>query len=278
MPTPSPPPQPISLTVAGSSAMLPLLGQLAEAFQAQHPEATVILLPGNSYQGVAQVLSYSAELGASSVPLSDGVWTAPVAMAGIALIVHPANPVEDLTLAQVQDILSGAVWRWLDLGIEAPENEIVVVSREWGSGTRAAFESQAMAGGTGAGEDCQPQLAIDRDANAGRRVRVESCARVPVTPMAVIMPGSAAVVAYVAQHRGAIGYVSWGHISAEVKAVRVEGHLPAAEDVAGGAYPLVQPFFLVALQEPTGAARQFVDFCLGPAGQAIVGAAYVPVR
>jgi phosphate transport system substrate-binding protein len=91
------------------------------------------------------------------------------------------------------------------------------------------------------------------------------------------MVGSEAVVDYVAAHPGAIGYVSQGEVSTQVAAIQVEGIDPTPSGIEGG-YPLLQPFFLVARQEPVGAARAFVDFALSPPGQALVGRRYVPVR
>lgn len=85
------------------------------------------------------------------------------------------------------------------------------------------------------------------------------------------------MVNYVRQHPGAIGYVSHGHVSG-IEVVQIEELSPVARDIQDGGYHLVQPFYLVALEEPTGAARLFVDFCLGPAGQEIVAGGYVPVR
>jgi len=273
---PSPTPTPVSITISGSSAMVPLVTALAEAFQEQHAAATVVIQPGNSYQGLRQLVSGAVDLGAVSVALSDGVWAAPIALNGIALVVHPDTPLDNLTLAQVHSVFGGQTWRWSDLGIDWTEDEILVVSREHGSGTRMGFEALVMA--YAAGVDCQPVLAIEPEANADYAVQVQACGGSPTTPMAVVMPGSVAVVEYVAAHHGAMGYVSQDYVSSQVKAVRVEGLSPAPADVREGGYHLVQPFYLVAAQEPKGAARQFVDFCLSPEGQAIVARRHVPVR
>lgn len=256
--------------------MAPLVTALAEAFQEQHAAVTVVIQPGNSYQGLRQVLSGAADLGAVSAAPSESVWAAPVALNGIAVVVHPDAPLDNLTLAQVHNVFGGQTWRWADLGVDWTEDEILVVSREQGSGTRIGFEALVMA--YAAGVDCQPVLEIDPKANADHAVQVQACGGSPITPMAVVMPGSAAVVEYVAAHPSAMGYVSQDYVSNQVKAVRVEGLSPVLADVQQDGYHLVQPFYLVAAQEPKGAARQFVDFCLGPEGQAIVARRHVPVR
>lgn len=269
LPSPAPTEAPASIVVSGSTEMMPLLGELVAAFRAHHPSITVLLEPGNSYQGLERVLAGNADLAALSVAVTDEMWSAPIALGTIALVVHPDNMVTNLTLAQVHDLFAGRVWRWEDLGGEA--GEVVAVSREEGSGTRLAFEALVMA--FAAGLDCQPALAA-----AEGTTRVHGCEGEAVTPMAVVMPGSEAVVEYVAAHPGAVGYVGQAHVSDHVRAVDVEGHSPQVVDGQISDYPLVQPLLLATLEEPTGPARQFVDFCLSSEGQAIVDEKHVPVR
>lgn len=248
-PTLPPTPAPVHLTLSGSTAMQPLLSELVNAFQSQHPNAIVSVQAVNSTWGVHQIRSARGEpvLGAVSTAPPADVWAAPIAQDAVALIVHPSNPLQDLTWTRLQDLFGGRLWRWSDLGVQVSEDEIVVVSREEGSGTRAVFESRVMEGR-------------------------------PVVPTAVVMPGSEAVVQFVATHPGAIGYVSRGQVTSQVKVLDVEGVSPSPDTVADHSYGLAQPFYLIALQEPTGVARQFVDFCLSPEGQALVARRYAPVR
>jgi phosphate transport system substrate-binding protein len=113
--------------------------------------------------------------------------------------------------------------------------------------------------------------------------------------MAVVQFGSSRVAQYVADHPSAIGYLARGTLAARgylareglalqadqelpVRAVRVEDVSPAPESIADGSYRLSLPLFLVSPDEPTGVARQFVDYCLSAEGQALVAQEYVPVR
>jgi phosphate transport system substrate-binding protein len=265
-----------SIEVAASTATLPLLNRLARAFEAREPWATVVITEGNSYHVLRQVVAGTADLGACAVTAEDEVWTAPIALDQVAIIVHRDNPLEDLTLAQVRDIFGGRAWQWTDLGLDWGEDEIAVVSREEGSGTRMAFEAAAMA--VPGSASCTPRLALDSGAPPDLRVEVEGCPADPVTPTALVMVGSEAVLAYVETHRGAIGYVSQAYRSSLVKPVSIEGLAPSPADIQRDGYLLVEPFFLVAPREPHGALRAFVDFCLSREGQAIVGKEYVPVR
>jgi phosphate transport system substrate-binding protein len=171
--------------------------------------------------------------------------------------VHAGNPLSSLTLTQLREVFSGRTWRWSELGAQASEQEIVVVTRETGSGTRAAFERQVL--------------------------RSSPAQDAAMTTMAVLRLSSARMVAYVAEHPAAVGYVALGALDAapdraQVKVLAIEGVAPGPAQVAAGDYPLSLPIHLVAPAEPTGAARRFLDFCLGPQGQRLVAERYVPVR
>jgi phosphate transport system substrate-binding protein len=121
------------------------------------------------------------------------------------------------------------------------------VSREEGSGTRMGFEALVM---------------------EGRQV----------TPLAVVASSSQAMVEYVASHPNAIGYVSVGYVSPEVKALKIEGELPTPETAGRGSYPLTRELWLVTSAPPSEPVQGFVNFALGPAGQQIVGQRYGRIR
>jgi phosphate transport system substrate-binding protein len=275
-PTPTPVVPQASIRISASSATVPLLTRLARAFEARDPLVAIVIQEGNSYQAVRHTLDGVVDLGASAVAVEGEGWTAPVALDAVAIIVHRDSPLQNLTLAQVRDIFGGRVWRWEDVGVAWDEEEIQIVSREEGSGTRMAFERAAMSiPGSGS---CTPRLAIDPQAPAELSIDVQGCPADPVAPTAVIMVGSEAVIEYVETHRGAIGYVSQAHLSSLVKPVSVEGLGPRPADIQDGGYLLVEPFYVIAADEPSGPARAFIDFCLSEEGQAMVEKGYVPVR
>jgi phosphate transport system substrate-binding protein len=267
-------------------AALPLVERLIERFEERRPTVRVVVQEGNSYLVAKQVIEGRVTLGVVSVAPPDDVWSAPIAVGGVAIVVRASNPLTSLTLIQVREVFSGRVWRWSELGVEVPEDEIAVVSREEGSGTRLAFEALAMAGDGPSGDGCRPSLLL-RSVEASRGTSGGDpgpCPGTPVTPMAVLMPGSRDVLDFVAAHPGAIGYVEQGYLalqeerSIQVRTLSIEDTPPAPEHLVDGSYHLVQPIYLIADREPTGAARQFVDFTLSPEGQAIVAQAYAPVR
>ena len=182
----------------------------------------------------------TADIGMVSWWLEEGTGLQAIAIAkdGIAILVNAQNEADSLSLADIERIFAGRILDWSELGSES--GEILVVSREEGSGTREAFEEMVM---------------------MGKRV----------TPTAVVMPSSEAVREFVADNPQAIGYISMGFLSPGVKAVKVNGVEPSPETVRQGKYPLVRPFLLLTRPELSQEIRAFIEFILSPAGQAIVG-------
>ncbi len=241
------PPEPVHLKVAGSTSMQPLVEELGQAYTERFKQVTVSVEGRGSLLGIEMVRQGQVDIGMASWKESEdtSLWSTPIALDGIAIVVHPQNRVEGLTLLQLKDIFFGRIWDWRDVG--GWSREIVVVSREDGSGTRVVFEDLVM---------------------QGKRV----------TPTAVVMPSSRAVVEYVAEHPEAIGYVSMGQLIQEVKVLEIEEAAPTPDSVRQGSYHLLRPLFLVTRQEPMGEVKDFVDFVLSPTGQSIVGRKYGRVQ
>lgn len=239
-------PEPVYLRAAGSMAVSPLAAELTAAFTERFPLVGVdVTCLGTEYSLEALREGEVDFALASWLPSdSDPGWQATaIARDGVAIIVHPSNPVGGLGLLQLRDLFGGRIYDWDGVTASTGLGEVHVVSREKGSGTRAAFEALVM----------EEQ---------------------PVTPMAVLVPSPEAVVDYVAGHPEAIGYVSMGQVPPEVKILRIEGSYPTAETTAQGSYPLTRELWLVTAGPPTGAVRDFVQFVLGPVGQRIVGRLY----
>ena len=253
------PAKPVTLRVAGSTAMLPLVVDLAAAYEENNPRTRVEIEGGGSRLGLERLEAGEVDLAACSwLPTATdaaAVWYSPVPVAwdGIAIVAHARNPVDELTLLQVRSLFAGWTLDWREIGGE--EVVPLVVSREDGSGTRAAFEARVM------GEQ-------------------------PVTLTAIVMPSSTAIVQYVAGHVAAIGYVSMSAASGlddaggngPVKVLRIEGADPAPDTVREGVYHLTRALHLVTRATPSRDVRAFVDFALSPAGQAIIGRRYGRVR
>ncbi len=291
------PQETVTLTIAGSTAMTPVLQALSTQFSHQHPQVLFSLRGGGSLLGEMRAADGQIDLAASTIlpnapssaPAPDAgssLVRIPIGIDGVAVIVHPLNQVKVLTLLQLRDIYSGHLLSWADVGwpVQNGGGDLLLVSREDGSGTRSFFEEQVMAD-----------------------------ERVALT--AVVMPTSRDVVDYVSEHPQAIGYVSAAYVqdqmgedspadaqevdgqetptvqadgappqqvsspdTGSVKVVPVEGVLPLIENLRQQRYYLSQPIFLISPAEPVGWVRQFVDFVLSPSGQEIVARFHAPIR
>ena len=177
-----------------------------------------------------------------------------IALDGLAIVVHPANKVESLTPLQLRDLYSGHLLNWREVG--GRDEDVLLVSREDGSGARALFEARVMGG--------------------------ES-----VSLTAVVMPTHADVVQYVAAHPQAVGYVSRGYVSniltgadddPSVHILAVDGVYPMIENLRDQSYAFVYPLHLIIRRESSPQVRRFLEFVLSPPGQEIISRYYAPIR
>jgi phosphate transport system substrate-binding protein len=228
------------IVVAGSTSVQPFAEVLAEEFMILHPEVTIDIQGGGSSAGIMAAQSGTAQIGMSSRSLNDtekDLWSVEIARDGLAVVVHPDNPVRNLTYAQVLGIYAATYTDWSQLG--GPNAKIHVITREEGSGTRSAFESLMMG-------------------------------KTRITPKAIVQDSNGAVRQLVGDDPNAIGYISLGLVDGTVSALELEGVAATRESVIDGTYGLSRPFLFVSDGPPTGDAKDFVDFVLSDEGQKIL--------
>ena len=228
------------IILAGSTSVQPYAEILAEEFSHIHPEYEVDVQGGGSSAGITAAGSGTADIGMSSRDLSEkerGLWAVELAKDGLAVIVHPSNPIDDLTLEQVRGVYTGEITNWSELG--GAEAKIHIIAREDGSGTRSAFESLVMG-------------------SAG------------ISPRAIVQDSNGAVRLLVSDDPNSIGFISLGLADESVKALRLDGVEPTVENVINGSYGLFRPFLFVLKTEPEGLAKEFIDFTLSAEGQRIL--------
>jgi phosphate transport system substrate-binding protein len=234
------------ITVTGSTTVLPLADKEKEAFQANNSYADIQTSGGGSSVGVKAAGEGTADIGMSSRDLSaDEIAAYPtlvkqeIVYDAVVLIVNSGNPVESLTLTQIRGIYNGTYTNWNQVG---GSNQVIVpVGRDSASGTRVYFADSVMKN-----ENFTPNMQ-EFNSNGG-------------------------VQQQVTQTPGAIGYVGLSYTSG-VKALKINVNgtavAPSIVTVSAGTYPISRPLFMLTKGQPTGLAKQFIDFILSPAGQQI---------
>jgi phosphate transport system substrate-binding protein len=244
------------IQLAGSTTVQPLAEQLAEAFMAENPGVTIDVQGGGSSVGVTSAGEGTVDIGNASREIKDSefaqfsdlkVYT--IAYDGIAIVMNPDVELPSLTIAQVQSIFSGEITNFSEVG--GPDALIMVVSREEGSGTRAAFEELVMAHG-----DTEKVI----------------------TERALLQQSNGQVRTTVATTPNAIGYLSFGFLDQSIGTVAIEGADPTVANVTNGTYPIFRPLNMLTNGQPNELSQAFLDFILGADGQAIVGEDYITVE
>lgn len=232
----------------GSTSMEKVIGALGEAFQQDHAGVSFTYNPTGSSAGIQAVAEGRCDIGLSSRSLKDGEKEAGLvetvlAYDGIALIVNPENPVEDLTLGQIADIYTGAITDWSQVGGTA--GPIVLIGREAGSGTRDGFESI-----TGTEKLCQYRQELTSTGD---------------------------VITTVAGNPAAIGYASLASVKDTVKALRVDGVQPSEQTIRDGSYTVQRPFLLVTRADTplSDTAQAFFTYATSPQARDLIAAAGV---
>jgi phosphate transport system substrate-binding protein len=228
------------VTLAGSTSIQPFADKWAEVFMEKRPGLGVEVQGGGSSAGIQACQSGACEIGMSSrelKPEEQDLREIVVARDGLAIIVHPSNPVEGLRVGEVKQIFAGDLTGWGPLGGE--DKPITVVTREEGSGTRGAFQDLVM------GKTRIFNGAITQDSNGTVRE-------------------------IVAHDPAAVGFISLGLVNDQVRALRLDGAAANGENIRNGSYKLVRPFLFVTRGEPSGTAKAFIEFILSDEGQALV--------
>lgn len=234
-----------TISISGSTTVQPLAEKLAEAFMTENTGVRIDVQGGGSSVGVKAAGEGTSDIGMASREIKESELAEfpnleifVIARDGIAIVAHPNIAINDLTIEHVRDIFSGKITNWKDLGGE--DQNIFVVSREEGSGTRGAFEEMVM------GEDAL------------------------ITSTAILQPSNGSIRTTVSTTPYSIGYLSFGYLDDTVKSISIDGVAPTEPNAADGSYPIVRPLNMLTNGEPTGNVKAFLDFILSEAGQKLV--------
>ncbi|MHC0038493.1 phosphate ABC transporter substrate-binding protein [Pseudoneobacillus sp. C159] len=240
------------ISVSGSTSVGPLAEKIAHKYMEKNDVKIEINQIGSS-AGITNTTTGVSEIGMSSRDLKDeekanGLLETIIAYDGIVVVTHPSNKVKNLTMNQVKDVFTGKVTNWKELG--GDDMEIVVVSREDGSGSRDAF--QEIVG-----------------YSSGELVR-----------SSIIASGNGNIKTTVATNKHAVGFISFEYIDSSISTININGVEATADNVLQQKYSLSRPFLFVHKEgHLSEAGQRFIDYILGQDGQAIVAeTGAIPVK
>lgn len=226
-----------AIVIDGSTTVGPIAKSYAAYFTKKF-DVPVTVSESGSGNGAKSLINGACDIASMSRSMkpqelaaarSKGVnpFASVVALDGLAMVVHPSNPVRSLTKVQIADIYTGKVTNWKQLG--GPNARIVVMQRESNSGTEESF----------------------KDLVVGKSTRITSDAET--------QSSNGAVKSRIALTKGAIGFIGLGFLDSTVKAVAVNGVLPSEVTVKNRTYLLSRALYMVTDGTPSGVVKQFID-------------------
>ena len=246
------------LVLDGSTTVGPIAKAFAEYYMAKNKDVNVTVNESGSGNGAKGIINGTCDIANMSRFMKEKEFKAAaekgvmpvahvVAMDGLPVLVHPSNPVKQLTVEQVRDIYMGKITNWKQVG--GPDKEIVVISRDTNSGTYETFEGLVMTHKVN-GEKTREKIKDGAEyvgSNGAIRARVQS------TP-------------------AAIGYAGLGFADKTVKALEIDGIYPTPQTVTSGRYPIARPLFMFTNGYPKlgSHVHAFVTLHLSEKGQEII--------
>lgn len=239
------------ISIAGGTAHIPVMEKAGRIIMTANPGIRISVAGGGSGVGIQKVGEGLVSIGDSGRKASDaevakyGLVLFPFAVDGVATIVHPANPVANLTADQVRKIFAGEITNWKAVGgNDAP---IDLYTRDEASGTREVYWKKLLNKG-----------AIATSAN--------------------VVASNGAMKTAVSRDENGIGYAGIGYVDATVKAPTLDGVQPTQEAAKDGSYPVVRKLYMNTKGEPTGIVKAFVDYVMGPDCVKIIqDSGYIPL-
>jgi phosphate transport system substrate-binding protein len=256
-----------TIVIKGSDTMVNLALAWAETYMAAYPEINISVSGGGSGTGLAAMINGTIDIADASreakteefeAARTNGISLTEIVAAydAIAIVVHPSNPVDGLTLQQLSAIYLGEITNWRQVGGE--DRPIVLLSRESNSGTYVYF--------------------LENVVRLGQKVDWLFSSE------ALLMPSSEGISAEIRQNPNAIGYDGLGYVTPDQKVVAVAHEagadyvLPSAATVKDGSYPIARSLYMYTAGRPTGVVAAYVDWILGDGQDLVAPLGFVPLR
>jgi phosphate transport system substrate-binding protein len=265
---PGPGTAPQTIENKGSDTLVNLALAWAETYIQARPDVRISVTGGGSGTGIAAMINGTVDIANASRAMTEEEFQASrangiepvefvVARDAIAVVVHPDNPVDGLTLQQISDIYTGKITNWREVGGE--DRPIVLLSRESNSGTYIYFLEYVLRMG-----DKRSDLLF--------------------SPDTLLLPSSEGITAEVRQNPNAIGYEGLGYVTGNVKvlgvAVREQDPfvMPSVETVNDGLYPVSRPLYMYVRGEPVGEIANFLNWILTDGQEIVLELGFVPLE
>ncbi len=235
------------ITIVGSTSVQPVAEKLATAYMKENPNTKITVQGGGTAVGIKSAQDGTANIGTASKALkaneTTGLTQTIIGQDGVVAIVSNNNTVSGLTKDQLKGIFAGNITNWNQIG--GQDAKINVVVREEGSGTRDAFQD----------------LVLGKTSNGSKVDFVKS---------AIVQSSTEAVQQAVSQDPNAIGFISFASLGNQTKALKVDGIAVSEATIADGTYTIQRPFIFLVKGEAKGQVKAFIDWVMGPSGQAIL--------
>ena len=261
-----------SFKVIGSNTVTPLTAVWAEDFMKVNPKVNIAVSGPGSGAGIAALINGTTDICQASRKIKEkeidqaqanGVQPKEIQVAtdALSVIVNLANPVSELTIAQLSAIYTNKITNWNEVG--GQDAPIVVISRDTNSGTHVFFKEHVV--------QMKGLPTEDTGLEYGSKV--------------LFLPSTEEGVNEVARNANAIFYPGLGYVNDEVKLLAIkttadaEGILPSIETALDGTYPVARPLLYYTNGEPDGILKAYIDYCLSEEGQKkVIDVGYVPLQ
>jgi len=246
-----------NISINGSTTVLPIAQKAAETFMKEHPDVAISISGGGSGNGIKALIDKTTDIANSSRAIQPKEMdqakekgASPVefivAFDCIVPVVHPTNPLKDITLDQLKGIYKGEIKNWKEIG--GPDKPIVIISRDTSSGTYEVWEEKVM-----------------------KKERV--------FPGALLQASNGAIVQAVSNNPNAIGYIGVGYAEKTVKLLSVNGIVGTKETTLNKTFPISRPLYMYTPVPAAGDVKNFLDFVMSDKGQKLVEAeGFIPLK
>jgi len=237
-----------NISMNGSTTVLPIAQKVAEAYMKEHPDTAISISGGGSGNGIKALIDKTTDIANSSraikkeeIEQAKAKGSTPVefivAFDCIVPVVHPSNPLKNLTLDQLKAMYKGEIKNWKEIG--GPDKPIVIISRDTSSGTYEVWEEKVM-----------------------KKERV--------FPGALLQASNGAIVQAVSKNPNAVGYIGLGYMDNSVKMLPVNGITGSKETTLNKSFPVSRPLYMYTPDQPAGDVKKFLDYMISKKGQKLV--------